>query len=156
MSLPYEREKVALARKLRREMTRAERRLWYDGLRGCGVRFQRQKAIGVHIVDFYCHRARLAVEVDGAGHFTAEGRVRDGRRDECLLEMGVDVMRFENREVEAGVGWVVERILERVRTRCGGGGCGNPDVSPTRSATGSPLGEGALLAGAEVCERELK
>lgn len=117
MSLEYDRNNIGVARKLRREMTRAERRLWYDGLRGCGVRFQRQKCIGVHIVDFYCHKAKLAVELDGAGHFTEEGMERDRRRDACLAGMGVEVMRFENREVMERVEWVVERILWRVEER---------------------------------------
>ena len=117
MSLEHERENIGVARKLRREMTRAERRLWYDGLRGCGVRFQRQKCIGVHIVDFYCHKARLAVELDGDGHYSEAGMERDRKRDACLAGMGVEVMRFENREVMEGVGRVVERILRRVGER---------------------------------------
>ena len=63
-----------LARNLRRNMTEEERRLWYDFLRLLPVTFYRQKVIGPYIVDFYCAKAKLVVEIDGAQHFEEEGK----------------------------------------------------------------------------------
>lgn len=68
--LPYRKENIPLAKALRRDMTPAERLLWYRFLRGYPVRFQRQKAIGDFIADFYCAKARLVVELDGSQHGT--------------------------------------------------------------------------------------
>ena len=53
-------------------MTPWERKLWYDFLRNYPVRFQRQKAIGNYIADFYCAKARLVIELDGGGHYTPQ------------------------------------------------------------------------------------
>ena len=66
--LPYRKENIPLAKVLRKDMTPAERLLWYRFLRHYPVRFQRQKAIGDFIADFYCAKARLVVELDGNQH----------------------------------------------------------------------------------------
>ena len=58
-----------IARKLRKDMTREERHLWYDFLREYPIRFLRQKVIGSYVVDFYCAAAKLVVELDGAQHY---------------------------------------------------------------------------------------
>ena len=55
-----------IARKLRKDMTREERHLWYDFLREYPIRFLRQKVIGSYVVDFYCAAAKLVVELDGS------------------------------------------------------------------------------------------
>ena len=68
----YNKENIPLAKTLRKNMTPWERKLWYDFLRYYPVRFQRQKAIGNYIADFYCVKARLVIELDGGGHYTAE------------------------------------------------------------------------------------
>ena len=68
----YNKENIPLAKTLRKNMTPWERKLWYDFLRYYPVRFQRQKAIGNYIADFYCAKARLVIELDGGGHYTAE------------------------------------------------------------------------------------
>ena len=64
---PYNKSTIPLAKKLRKDMTPWERHLWYDFLRYYPIRFQRQKAIGNFIVDFYCHEARLIIEESGCG-----------------------------------------------------------------------------------------
>ena len=74
VSLPYDRELVSFARKLRRDMTKQERHLWYDFLRKHPARFQRQKSIGEYIADFCCHDAKLVVELDGAQHYEDEAK----------------------------------------------------------------------------------
>ena len=61
--------------------------------------FLRQFSIGHFVVDFYCHNCKLAIELDGAGHFTPEGQEYDARRTEYLNSVGVWVIRFENLEV---------------------------------------------------------
>lgn len=88
-------------RRLRNNMTEAEIVLWkmIKSKQLCGERFLRQFSIGHYIVDFYCHKYKLAIELDGAGHFTEEGRKRDVERTEFLNSVGVKVIRFENCEV---------------------------------------------------------
>ena len=71
---------VPRARELRKEMTREERRLWYEFLRTYPERFQRQKILGSYIADFYCARAKLVIELDGSQHYETEGTARDEER----------------------------------------------------------------------------
>jgi len=84
--------------KLRNHMTAAEVALWMmiKNRQLNGERFLRQFSIGHYIVDFYCHKHKLAIELDGAGHFTPEGRAYDAERTEYLNSVGVRVIRFEN------------------------------------------------------------
>ena len=88
-------------RKLRKRMTPAEVALWVmiRNRQLDGERFLRQFSIGHYIVDFYCARYKLAIELDGAGHFTAKGKAYDALRTEYLNSVGVRVVRFENYEV---------------------------------------------------------
>lgn len=65
----YNKDNIKLAKNLRKNLTPWERKLWYDFLRTYPVRFQRQKTISNYIVDFYCARARLIIELDGGGHY---------------------------------------------------------------------------------------
>ena len=81
----YNKENIPLAKTLRKNMTPWERKLWYDFLRYYPVRFQRQKAIGNYIADFYCAKARLVIELDGGGHYTAELAKKDEMRTKDLL-----------------------------------------------------------------------
>ena len=84
--------------KLRNRMTAAEVALWMmiKNKQLNGERFLRQFSIGHYTVDFYCHKHKLAIELDGAGHFTEEGREYDARRTEFLNSEGITVIRFEN------------------------------------------------------------
>ena len=79
-------------------MTAAEVALWMmiKNKQLNGERFLRQFSIGHYIVDFYCHKHKLAIELNGAGHFTEEGREYDARRTEFLNSEGITVIRFEN------------------------------------------------------------
>ena len=76
----YNKENISLAKALRKNMTPWERKLWYDFLRNYPIRFQRQKAIGNYIADFYSAKARLIIELDGGGHYTAEQSAKDELR----------------------------------------------------------------------------
>jgi very-short-patch-repair endonuclease len=91
-------EKQERARELRREMTPAEKVLWEE-LRAnkLGVHFRRQQVIQGFIVDFYCHKSALVVEVDGDVHDLQ--KEEDERREKVLTEMGLRIVRFQNDEV---------------------------------------------------------
>ena len=64
-----------------------------------GVRFRRQFSVGAYILDFYCPELKLCIELDGAGHYNSEGLRHDYVRDKYLSELGIRVLRFENRAV---------------------------------------------------------
>ena len=95
----YNRNHIPLASKLRKNMTPWERKLWYEFLCRYPVRFQRQKAIGQYIVDFYCACAGLVIEVDGSQHYEKTGKEEDAARDEYLSSLGLLIKRYSNREI---------------------------------------------------------
>ena len=87
------------ARELRKNMTREEKQLWYQFLRPHPIRFLRQKVIDNYIVDFYCHEARLVIELDGSQHYEKGGLLRDQIRTECIEQRGLTVLRIPNNAV---------------------------------------------------------
>ena len=106
-----------LARQLRKKMTDSEKVLW-SRLRGkqlLGVPFYRQKPIGGYVVDFYAPRTKLVVEIDGAQHLRDEALKRDRKRDQYLAGLGLEVMRFNSREVITDTDGVVEAIYRKMR-----------------------------------------
>ena len=115
--LHYRHEGIDHARSLRAEMTDQERRLWYGWLRKMPFRFMRQKPIGDFIVDFYCHRAKLVVEIDGWRHFTKEGRNDDSRRTAFLESQGLFVLRFRGHAVDNNIEAVATQIEQVARER---------------------------------------
>jgi len=102
-------EKLQRAKELRREMTPAEKILWEE-LRAnkLGVHFRRQQVIEGFIVDFYCHKATLVIEVDGDIHDLQQEE--DARREKVLSEMGLRVVRFRNEEVMRDLSAVVGNV----------------------------------------------
>ncbi|MBQ3011329.1 MAG: endonuclease domain-containing protein [Oscillospiraceae bacterium] len=98
------------AKVLRKEMTKEEKHLWYDFLRGYPVRFLRQKVIDDYIVDFYCHDARLIVELDGSQHYEKEGLLKDQIRTEQIESRNLTVIRIPNNEVMRNFRGVCEYI----------------------------------------------
>ena len=111
----YNKENIPLAKALRKNMTPWERKLWYDFLRPYPVRFQRQKAIGNYIADFYCARARLVIELDGGGHYTAEQAEKDALRTKDLESMNLTVVRVCNLDIDRNFRGVCEYIDLTVR-----------------------------------------
>ena len=99
MSLNYNEKNITLAKNLRKNATPQENRLWYDFLSKYEIRFQRQKAIDNFIADFYCHKAKLIIEIDGAQHNTEEGSQIDEFRTEILEGYDLKVIRFSNRQI---------------------------------------------------------
>jgi very-short-patch-repair endonuclease len=119
------------ARQLRKDATKYEHRLWYDFLNKFKPRFLRQRPIGYYIVDFYCHKAALAVELDGSQHYEPEALEYDKERSEYLNSMGITVLRFHNSDIDNNFDKVCEKIATTVYermlcvdgkspTRCGG------------------------------------
>ena len=112
--LPYNPELVARAKKLRKNMTVAEKKLWYGYLRTFTHRVHRQRPINHYIVDFYCPKLKLVIEVDGDSHFTSEAQEYDRRRTEILEGYGLQVVRFTNEQVKhdfEGVCQTIEKYL---------------------------------------------
>ena len=108
--IEYNKTNIPLAKTLRKNMTPWERKLWYEFLRNYPIRFQRQKAIGNYIADFYCAKARLIVELDGGGHYTAEQIGKDDIRTKELEEMNLTVLRICNLDIDRNFSGVCEFI----------------------------------------------
>ena len=98
-------------------MTKEERHLWYDYLRQYPVRFVRQKVIDSYIVDFYCHDARLIVELDGSQHYIDEGIENDEDRTAILQKRNLLVVRIDNLSVNTNFDGVCEYIDKIVKER---------------------------------------
>jgi very-short-patch-repair endonuclease len=116
---PYNRNLKPFARTLRTGMTEAEQHLWWR-LRNkqvSGIQFYRQKPLLSYIVDFYSHKAKLVIELDGAQHLDAEYRIRDGERDAQLASIGLQVLRFDDRQVLLETDAVMEIIFRVVNER---------------------------------------
>ncbi len=110
--LPYDQKLKVLSQHLRNNMTDAENVLWLK-LRRKQLKeysFYRQKIIGKYIVDFYCPKASLVIELDGGQHFSDVGQQKDETRDDVLRTMGLKVLRFSDRDVFENIGGVMERI----------------------------------------------
>ena len=99
------------SQKLRKDMTKEERRLWYDFLKGLFCTVNRQKVIGKCIVDFYIDSARLVIEIDGSQHYEEKGVLSDKKRDEYLADRGLTVLRYSNADVNQSFDSVCEDIL---------------------------------------------
>ena len=108
-------EKLQRAKELRHDMTPAEKILWQE-LRGnkIGVHFRRQQVIAGFIVDFYCHKADLVIELDGSVHERDEQKESDAERDKALGEMGLRVFRLKNEDVIGNSRGVLEKIRELI------------------------------------------
>jgi very-short-patch-repair endonuclease len=105
--------KLQRAKELRRDMTPAEKILWQEvRANKLGVHFRRQQIIAGFIVDFYCHKAGLVVEVDGDIHDLQ--KEEDARREKTLHEIGLRIVRFRNDEVVRELSAVVERIRKLI------------------------------------------
>lgn len=116
-NLPYDSRLNERAKELRRKMTPQERKLWYAFLRTYPVKIYKQRIIKFFVVDFYCARARLVIELDGTQHYTKQGKVYDEERSAIMEGYGIEVLRFSNCEVDQAFDAVCERIDETIRHR---------------------------------------
>ncbi len=119
MSIPKDNSQLENARRLRRDMTPHERKLWYLFLRKYPVKIYKQRIIGKFIVDFYCACAKLVIELDGSQHYEAQGIAYDTERSAYLEALGLKVLRFSNRDVDRDFRGVCDHInvtiLERTQ-----------------------------------------
>ena len=98
--LPYNPRLLERAKELRRHMTRAEAQLWFEYLQSFKYPVLRQKPIDNYIVDFYCSKLKLVIEIDGDSHYTEEGKTYDEERTRILESYGLRVLRFSNTDVQ--------------------------------------------------------
>ena len=102
------------AQKLRREMTKEEKHLWYDFLKLLPFTVRRQKIFGNYILDFYIPHANTAIELDGSQHYEDSGAANDQKRDSDLKEQGIHVLRYSNSDINLNFTAVCEDILEHI------------------------------------------
>ncbi len=104
-----------LSKNLRKNMTKAERKLWYEFFKDLPININRQKVIGNYIVDFYCAEFNLVIELDGGQHYENEGIEKDKIRDEYLENRGYKVLRYSNLDVLKNFSGVCEDILANLK-----------------------------------------
>ena len=104
------------AQNLRKNMTKEDRHLWFDFLKGLPVTVNRQKVIGNYIADFYCAKAKIVIELDGSQHYYDEGKTRDAQRDEFFRSQGIKVLRYSNLDINKNFTGVCEDILKNIDT----------------------------------------
>jgi very-short-patch-repair endonuclease len=123
---------VAQAKKLRSNMTDAERRLWYRlrAHRFDGHKFKRQVPVGPYVVDFACLGRKLIVEVDGGQHAESQS---DVTRDAYLKSLGFGVLRFWNNDVLKNTQGALEVILSTLEE--------SPSPGALRAPPSPPAGE---------------
>ncbi|TRT97231.1 endonuclease domain-containing protein [Microcystis aeruginosa] len=108
--LPYNTALVARAKELRKNMTLAEKKLWYSYLKNFKFKVLRQRPIDHFIVDFYCPSLKLVIEIDGDTHFTDEGKAYDKERTARLESYELKVIRFTNSQVLRNFEAVCEQL----------------------------------------------
>ena len=113
--LPYDPELTILARANRKNPTPAEQKIWFEVLRNrqfAAYKFLRQKPIDSFIVDFYCAKLCLVIEIDGDSH--AEDPAYDIERTQILRNYGLNVVRYNNRDVLHNISGVYDDLIERI------------------------------------------
>ena len=105
------------ARDLRKDMTRQERKLWYEFLKQLPVTVKRQELLGHYIADFYIPSAKLVIELDGSQHFEEKGLAYDKERDAFFSGQDILVLRYPNNEVTQNFAGVCEHILQTLQER---------------------------------------
>ena len=96
-------------------MTEEEKRLWYNFFRTYPVRIYRQKILGKYIVDFYCPKAKLVIEIDGGHHYHKENMQHDKIRTEYLEGFGLRIIRISNSDVNNSFYEVCERLDREIQ-----------------------------------------
>ena len=104
------------AKTLRKNMTKEERHLWYDFLKTLPITVNRQKVIGNYIVDLYIATVKLVIELDGSQHYEDRGIENDTKRDEFLNNLGIEVLRYSNLDVNQRFESVCQDILNHINT----------------------------------------
>jgi very-short-patch-repair endonuclease len=137
-------ELLTFARQLRVSMTDAEQLIWKlirNRTLG-GFKFRRQHPVQSFILDFYCHEAKLAIELDGGHH--AEQKEKDANRDSTLLQLGIKTLRYWNHHVLQETESVLQDVWNELQMR----GSPSPGLRPP-----SPRGRGLKVAPLALGER---
>ena len=103
------------AQTLRKNMTKEERHLWYDFLKKLPITINRQKVIGNYVVDFYCAKAKLVIELDGSQHYEESYIIKDKIRDEYLKQLDLKVLRYTNLDINRNFSVVCTDILNHLK-----------------------------------------
>ena len=116
----------SLSQQLRKNQTKEENLLWHNFLKKYPMRFRRQYIIGDYIADFYCHQAKLVVELDGSQHYDPTQQKKDQQRTDYLASQGLTVLRFTNLEVTRQFSAVCQAIDEACKNTFPRGEGGTP------------------------------
>ncbi|HEV8515645.1 MAG TPA: endonuclease domain-containing protein [Cyclobacteriaceae bacterium] len=138
--LPYNKDLKQFSRDLRNHSTYGEVLLWMELRAGQlkGYKFNRQKPLGKYIVDFFCKKLNLVIEVDGESHDSIEARLKDERRQLALEKLGLSFLRFDDLDVKNKMEMVLQRIVEFIEKfeRANLSGHANPPAPPFLSKGG--------------------
>jgi len=118
--LPYNKKLTERAKELRKNMTPAEKKIWHEVLRNRqfeNLRWLRQRPIDNFIVDFYCAKLKLVLEIDGDSHFTEDNKIYDEERTKILEQYGLTVIRFTNKEVMQNMSGVYQTLLQQIEEK---------------------------------------
>ena len=148
------------SQQLRKNATKEENTLWYQYLRRYPVQFRRQCVFGPYIVDFYCAKAGLVLELDGSQHYETDGIVHDAQRSNYLMSLGLMVLRLSNRDVNQNLRGVCQQIdtvvAERMAQReentiqiTGRGKTPHPPPAGAPSPQGEGFGNGGTMSNFE-------
>ena len=119
MERKHNKKLTARAKELRKNMTPEEKHLWYDFLKDYSVRFLKQKVIDNYIVDFYCHEAKLIIELDGEQHHYREARLKDEKRTGVIEKRNLTVVRISNKDINEKFSSTCRYIDKLVKERIG-------------------------------------
>ena len=145
MKKHYNKQLTENSKQLRKNMTKEERHLWYDFLKGLPATINRQKVIGNYIVDFYCDAIKTAIELDGSEHFNDHGIEYDKKRDEYLNSLGIRVLRYSNYDVNTRFKSVCEDILKETGINLQAKDIASK-LTSSSTASGPPSPEGSEAA----------
>ena len=117
MPLKYNSNLKLLSRRLRDNLTDAEKLLWRKIRKKQigNLQFYRQRPIGSYIADFYCDKAKLIIEIDGGQHYEKENILKDRTRDEYFRKIGLRVVRFTNLDILKNIDNVVESVYQKIK-----------------------------------------
>ena len=114
MNLLNNSKNTNLSRNLRKNMTKEERKLWYEFLKNLPITINRQKVVGNYILDFYCASKKIEIELDGSQHFSEKNSLNDKLRDSYLNSLGITVLRYANNHIWDNFDGVCQDILNHL------------------------------------------
>ena len=115
--MKHNKELTTLAQSLRKNMTKEEKKLWYQFLKDYSVQFKRQVTCGEYILDFYCPKLKIAIELDGSYHQISTISENDKLREDYLDSVGIYVIRFPNRDIRQDFSQVCKQIDFAIQKR---------------------------------------